>query len=385
MSHPDAELLASIEAIYDTVLDASRWGEALDRTAARAGAYGSMLMVSDGLIDALQIQATSSRIAPHDARSYLQSQLSDEELRWDRALDDVPALTVLHDTAIWPDRAGYEAMPSVAWLHEWKLHHRSAVRLCDHGGWKGTIATLYPEGRGVMTAREERELAPLLPHLARATEIRRPFTLLKMRYRAILTMLDKLGIGVVVLLDDDHILLANDEAERILEAADGLRRRSDGRLGMATNRDEALPRAIHEVRSGANADGATVYLQRGPDHEPYVVDVVAFRESGAELGEALAGVLVCIIDPEHHALISTRGLARVYGLTDAEAQVCALLGDGRSAREIAEIRGVSLDTVKSQRKAILRKTRCADRLALVRRAQSIAPPLLDGRGRREDA
>ena len=384
MGRLDEELIASIDVIYDTVLDASRWSEVLDRAAHAAGAFGTMLVVSDHVMRDLQVHVTSSSIAGHDAQTYVATQLHQDELLWDQALDQVPALTVLQDTDIWPDREGYAAMESVKWLRSWKLHHRSAARLCAHGGWRDSIAAVYPEGRAGMNAEERARLGPLLPHLARALEIRRPFTLLKSRYQAILTMLDRLGIGVVVVLDDDQILLANNEAERILDVGDGLRRRADGKLAVAVG-GEALFAALGALRSGANPDGSTVYLGRGALADPYVVDVAAFREGGDELGAPVTGALVCIVDPEHRAVISTRGLAEVYGLTDAETAVCALMGEGYSTREIADIRGVTPDTVKSQGKAIFRKTLCSNRIELVHRALSIAPPLLDARGRRDDS
>jgi DNA-binding CsgD family transcriptional regulator len=380
----DEALLDSIDVIYDTVLDASRWSEALDRAAHASGAFGTMLVVSDHVMRDLQVHVTSSTIAGHDAQTYVTTQLSQDELLWDQALDQVPPLTLLQDTDIWPDREGYAAMESVKWLHTWKLHHRSAVRLCAHGGWRDSVAAVYPEGRAGMSAVEQQGLSPLLPHMARALEIRRPFTLLKSRYQAILTMLDRLGIGVVVLLDDDQILLANSEAERILDVGDGLRRRADGKLGVAVG-GEALFAALGGLRSGAKPEGSTVYLGRGPLRDPYVVDVAAFREGGDELGAPVTGALVCIVDPEHRAVISTRGLAAVYGLTAAEAAVCALMSEGRSTQEIADIRGVALDTVKSQGKAVLRKTLCSSRIELVHRALSIAPPILDARGRRDDS
>ena len=94
---------------------------------------------------------------------------------------------------------------------------------------------------------------------------------------------------------------------------------------------------------------------------------------------------MCLIDPEKHDVISPRGLEQVYGLTEAEAAVCALISAGHPNREIAEIRGVRLDTVKAQSKAIYRKTLCANRIELVQRALSIiAPPLLDKSGRRDN-
>ncbi len=383
MALPDSELLSSIDVIYETVLDASRWGEVLDRATHVAGAFGSILVVSDRVQSDLQINVTSSTIAGHDAQDYVATQLNQDELQWDRALDDAPPLTILHDTEIWPDREAYESMASVQWLHQWGLDHRSAVRLCAHGGWRDQIALAYPDSRAGMTPEEERQLAPLLPHLARALEIRRPFALLKSRYQAILTMLDHLGIGVLVVLDNDHILLSNDEAERVLEQGDGPRRRADGKLGAAVGAQE-LTRALADLRSGARPDGSTVYLARGPDRPPYVVDVAAFREGGDELEAPVTGALVCVIDPEHRAIISTRGLAEVYGLTEAERAVCALMSEGLSTREIADSRGVTPDTVKAQSKAIFRKTLCSNRIELVHRALSIAPPLLNARGRRDD-
>ncbi len=89
------------------------------------------------------------------------------------------------------------------------------------------------------------------------------------------------------------------------------------------------------------------------------------------------------VDPERRDVISTHGLDRVYGLTAAESAVCASMAEGLSNMEIADQRGVSLETVRAQTKAILRKTRCASRVELIHRALSIAPPLLDEDGRRD--
>jgi DNA-binding CsgD family transcriptional regulator len=346
-------------------------------------------MVVDPVERELEITVLSERIASAEAQTYVRNNLGDGELYWDEALDQVEALTILTDQQIWPDRAEYDAIPSVKWMRSWNIYHRSAVRLCAHGGWKDTIATLYPSQRRGMTQGESQRVGQLLPHLARAVELRRPFALLQSRFQAILSVLDRLGIGVLVLLDDDHILLANAEANRILDAGDGLRRHSNGRLAIpdrqgANPQQPSLRGTLTGVRSCAAPDGATVFLPRGRGIAPYVIDVSAFREDGIELGSPVSGVLLCVIDPEHRDVISTRGLEQIYGLTGAEAAVCALMGDGYSNREIADIRDVQLDTVKAQTKAIYRKTLCANRIELVRRALSVAPPLLDGRGRRDD-
>ena len=388
MDRLQAEFLENTDAIYATVLDASKWPEVLERAARTVGAFGSMLMVTDQVMPDLEITVLSERIADEEAQTYVRSQLSSDELYWVGALDQVPALTVLSDEQIWPEREEYDAMPSVDWLRSWNLYHRCAVRLCAHGGWRDTIATVYSSDRSGMTKDEGGRLDSLLPHMARAMEIRRPFALLKSRYRAILSVLDRLGIGVLVLLDDDHILLANNEAERILDAGDGLRRGLDGKLAIPQRFSSCPPMstlrgALAEVRSGRAPEGTTLYIDRENGFDPYVIDIAVFHENGIELGSPITATLLCMIDPERRDVISTRGLEQIYGLTAAESAVCSLMGAGHSNREIADIRGVHLDTVKSQTKAIYRKTLCANRIELVQRALSIAPPLLDSTGRRQ--
>ena len=273
-------------------------------------------------------------------------------------------------------------MEATRWLNTMDFHHRAAIRLCDHGGWKDSVAVIYPRGRGPVTPTEREDVSCLVPHLARALEIRRPFSLLRRRYQAVLGVLDRLGIGVLVLVANDHILLANAEAERILDRADALRRSSDGRLAAVGPANEGTPadalfHSLSDVHAGRSPEGRTVYLPRRGGDAPYVADVSLFRESGLELGAPTVGAFLCLVDPEHSRTLSTEPLARVYGLTSAEADVCALILGGLSTGEIAEERSVSLETVKSQSKAILRKTSCRNRIELVKRAIGIAPPLLD--------
>jgi len=113
-----------------------------------------------------------------------------------------------------------------------------------------------------------------------------------------------------------------------------------------------------------------------------VADLAPLRDPGDEMGSAFSGVLVTLIDPEHREMVSIDGLARNYDLTPVETLVCRMLAQGLTLREIAEERSVSLDTVKSQARAVYGKTQTRNRSELVRRALSIVPPLLDRGGKR---
>lgn len=75
-----------------------------------------------------------------------------------------------------------------------------------------------------------------------------------------------------------------------------------------------------------------------------------FDEGGSRLR------LTCIVD--HSPPIS---------LTAAEAAVAACLRDGRTLAQIANLRGVSVNTIKSQVRHLFRKLNVDSRVALVRR------------------
>jgi DNA-binding CsgD family transcriptional regulator len=71
-------------------------------------------------------------------------------------------------------------------------------------------------------------------------------------------------------------------------------------------------------------------------------------------------------DPNDVALVPEQHLVSPFGLTTAEAQIALALLTGKRLEEVAEERGVSLGTVRSQFKAILRKAEVDRQAELVR-------------------
>ena len=55
-----------------------------------------------------------------------------------------------------------------------------------------------------------------------------------------------------------------------------------------------------------------------------------------------------------------------YGFTNAEAEVAQLLVNGLELRQIAKLRAVTLETVRSQVKCILAKSDCRGREQFIR-------------------
>jgi DNA-binding CsgD family transcriptional regulator len=383
------QALETLATLYDAASGRDVWPRALDAISELVGANGALLFVRDGGPKELQISAASSRYEAADLSQYLGSLVEGDEARWLEVLDELPPRTIQTDADIWPDRTAYDAMPSVRFLRDLHLYHRVAVRPCAHGGWKDSLAVLFDDRRGGIGAEESRRLALVVPHLARAIEMQRPFELLRRRFGGVLTLLDRLGMGVLVVRESGEVVLSNRESDRILDAGDGLVLGPGSRLAACD--PEANGRLAAALRHAAGLAtleveprGVALEVPRRAAADPYLVDLAPFRGAGEELASDLRSVLLIVVDPDHRELVSVRGLARSYGLTATETLVCRMITQGITLRQIAETRGVSLDTVKSQSRAIYAKTRTRNRRELVRRALSILPPLLDRDGKRID-
>ncbi|GAB1717478.1 MAG: hypothetical protein NTAFB05_25200 [Nitrobacter sp.] len=92
--------------------------------------------------------------------------------------------------------------------------------------------------------------------------------------------------------------------------------------------------------------------------------------------DAMAHVMVQIVDPQASAEAQAEHLRLLVGLSAAETRVAALLGGGLGLPETARVLGVSLSTVKTHTKRIFHKADVHSSTALVRLLASIpiGPP-----------
>jgi DNA-binding CsgD family transcriptional regulator len=85
--------------------------------------------------------------------------------------------------------------------------------------------------------------------------------------------------------------------------------------------------------------------------------------------------LVLFRDPTHHAANLAERLRALFNLTAAEVALARGLLEGRRLREIAAARRVSLETVRTQLRAVFRKTGVARQTDLVRMLQAVLQPV----------
>lgn len=167
--------------------------------------------------------------------------------------------------------------------------------------------------------------------------------------------LERMAIGALLVTAAGRVVVANPEAERILalgswlSAVGGLRATGAGR-----DRFEAL---IARATLNAEMSGGSMVL-RSDFGELLQVDVSPARDA-ARPGCAVV-TLRCVRPP----VGLEEALKTSFGLTQAEAAVAVRLAHGASAAAIAENRGVSVETVRMQTRAVLHKTGLAKTSAL---------------------
>jgi DNA-binding NarL/FixJ family response regulator len=102
--------------------------------------------------------------------------------------------------------------------------------------------------------------------------------------------------------------------------------------------------------------GARGYVLKGSTGEEIAAAVTTVASGGAVLGPGVATRLLDV------ATASRRGVASAFaGLTDREADVLALIGEGRSNQQIASALGLTVKTVQNYVSRILDKLQVRDR------------------------
>jgi len=126
--------------------------------------------------------------------------------------------------------------------------------------------------------------------------------------------------------------------------------------------------ALHEIRRLAR--GAQRRVARLPEVAPLIARVLAHCQTVA-IERRTAGIAIRL-----QVMNETGGESRLtcviheedpLPLTSSERAVAQQLCDGRTLAQIGRLRGVSINTVKSQVRQIFRKLDVETRVALVRR------------------
>lgn len=212
---------------------------------------------------------------------------------------------------------------------------------------------------------ERRFVERLLPHLARAVDLRCASAQAASRLRGFESACERLAFGLLQVDASSRVLWANAAGRAALE--DGLQLGvSDGRLVAARAEDTRRLRNVVHVAAAPCGTRARVekrrfrplVLRREARASPLFVFVLtASAPAGGVLSGADTGIATLfLVEPRHSPRISPVLLRQLYPFTPAEARLASRLLGGRSIEELAAETGVTRQTVRQHLKQIFHKT-----------------------------
>jgi DNA-binding CsgD family transcriptional regulator len=176
--------------------------------------------------------------------------------------------------------------------------------------------------------------------------------------------INALSTGLALLDRRMHVSFSNATAERILKMRSVFRTSTPLPLALFdTESNDALRKAVAQA---CGNESAALQLRDCKGHTAITAVVLPLGPPDWSAHWTEQTVLLAMNEATRPHAIPDHWLSQMFGLTRAEASVTNWLISGRTIDAYAQHRGVSLETARSQLKAVLAKT------GLSRQAQLVA-------------
>ena len=262
-----------------------------------------------------------------------------------------------------------------AWLRPQGLGAAVQAEFYQLGSIAFHVALFRPEGGGAFADAELKAVEAMLPHLRRAAELRNLHVTFDEQRKGLFAALDRLPTGVMLVGRDGSLLAANSLAERCLAQGDALVSEPGGIRVQTDTGPVLIERVVAEMFEAGDDDRSV----------PRVRAMTASRETGARplslvfvptvaedrpMGWDTPVAAVLLSDPEDPPQLDLAHLKAIYRLTAAETEILAEVARGYRPDEVATLRGVSYETVRTHLKRIYGKLGVDRQADLVRMVYS---------------
>lgn len=194
---------------------------------------------------------------------------------------------------------------------------------------------------------------------------------------AALEALDRLETAAIIVDAACFITFANAYAADLLRAGDAVAERGGKLIASSASAHSKLARLIRaaaKTKRGQRTSPGGVVLLPGRDASGPSAWIGALIAGHPVSGANSASALVLIRDGKRIGKPSPTHLCDLFGLTSAEADVVVGLADGLSLEQISELRGTSMNTLRSQLKSVMAKAgarRQGELIALVLKSVAV--------------
>lgn len=340
-----------VAGVHAASIRPSDWPVALDDLGRALGGSGCGLITGTG-----PKRSVMAATVPPEARDVYIEHYHAIDYVLD-AVENGPTGLILGGNELVARRPGSEF--ATDFLYPFEMDDGLFVRLFEDGLACSLLVAAPARSEPFATTDRVRVLRALVPHLQQALHVQDKLTALTDTALEAAGALDHVRYGVTVIAGDHSIINLNSAAERILRAQDGIGVRS-GRISVTSARAQrdlqtaltcALSGGPSEVRSGGSFSCA-----RPSGKRSFVVHVLPLDDRATPERSTRPSAVLLIIDPETRAEPNVLLLQRLYGLTDAEAEIAVRIVHGADLTQISEALSVSYTTVRTHLQHVFDKT-----------------------------
>jgi DNA-binding CsgD family transcriptional regulator len=253
------------------------------------------------------------------------------------------------------------------------VHHAIGTIIQKDEQFGTHLSLQRPIRDGDYSERERDHFLTLGRHIRRSIEISRRLTAAGWAREATSSPVKSAASGFIFVDSESRVLLADDVAETILQADNGLTV-SNGRLRTATSDGTARLRAMVQAAAstasgnGPHSGNAIGLPRRRLVGPPLAVLVCPWHGNPVAFGIPGPAVLIFVEDPCLSPKSGAAGAAMLYNLTPAETRVLEAILNGQRLSDHAAAAEVSIATARTHLSAIFAKTgqrRQADLVRLI--------------------
>lgn len=362
------QLSAFIVSLYDAALDHSLWVGALETLGDLLG--GAALVVSVIHRDEGVKFAATARLDDQYDRLLRERFNTGQTNPLVAAMPKLVAGRATPRSSVYPDGEYFKCALYHEVFRPQQLTHRVIACLSRTDEQVMPLGVLRLGNKEEFDAKQFALLDNVLPHLQRAVALSCRIGVLQSQVHWCANVLDRLPFGVAMISMQGHVLLLNAHAQAAIAQKDGLMCNREGLCALRSSDTKRLQLLIKSavfmsVGKGSHA-GGTMTISRPSRRRPFQILVSPYRPPQAWPGAEQPAATVFITDPEFQPEHSNDLLARLYGLTPAEARLAVLLVNGASIADAAEQMHVTRNTVRNHLKQVFAKTGAKRQAELMR-------------------
>ncbi len=218
---------------------------------------------------------------------------------------------------------------------------------------------------------EERALCALLiPHLRQSVDIFARLSRIASERTLYAGTLNQMAVGTIILDAHGKILDKDRIAEALLKQADGVSSVS-GMLSLSDRNasarlHETIRKIVESEKKGERALVEAIRAERPSGNRDFGLIVKPAPQPRYLDEQHITAIVVFISDPDRHTAMAPAALAKLFGLTPAEAAFAVLLGDGLTLDEAAHELSIARNTARAHLRSIFAKTGVSRQTMLVR-------------------